>query len=277
MAKFSAYSTAEERIVIDLNTCVVVQERIQAGRVGWSWPLIMAFIRFPLALLGAVLTFLFFTLQGNPHAFALSFVTSTFYFTFVNLISLVLLIWLARREGLRLRDLIGFKHDRFGKDVLLGLLWVLVLYIPFTIGVLLVPFLFYGGDAFNHYAQIFSVADTGFSLPLWFALWAAFVFPTLNAPIEEMHYRGYAQIRLSALSNKTWVGILVPTVGFALQHVVFAPTVVGAIVYLVSFFCWGMGAALIYQRQKRLPSLIIAHFITNLFFGLVPLASIFWH
>lgn len=87
-----------------------IAERARRGKVGWGWPLLMSFVRLPLALLGLGLTYLVFAGLGSPHALELGYATSTFYFTFVNLICLALLLWLTRREGIRLRDLIGFRR-----------------------------------------------------------------------------------------------------------------------------------------------------------------------
>ncbi|MBE3558624.1 MAG: CPBP family intramembrane metalloprotease [Ktedonobacteraceae bacterium] len=255
------------------NVLPEIQRRIGEKKIGWNWPLIMAFIRFPLALLGALLTFVVLTILGNPYAYQLSFLTSTFYFTFVNLVSLLLLYWLTQREGIRLRDLIGFRRERLLRDILLGLLWSIVLYIPFAISVPIVPFIVYGTDAFKHFAEIFSAGDASLSVPLWLALWSMIIFPLVNAPVEEMHYRGYVQARLVALSGSALLGMLITTLGFALQHTVFAPSLVGSLSYLVCFFFWGAGAALIYHWQKRLPSLIVAHFITNFFVGLAIVAG----
>jgi hypothetical protein len=55
----------------------------------------------------------------------------------VNVVSLLLLRRLVRREGIQLRDLIGFDRARIGRDVGLGVLWLIVLNVPFFATVLL--------------------------------------------------------------------------------------------------------------------------------------------
>ena len=70
------------------------------------------------------------------------------------------------------------------------------------------------------------------------------------------------------------MGILLTSAGFGLQHVVFAVTLASALAYATCFFLWGLGAGLIYHRQGRLAPLVIAHFISNLSFGIVPLIMI---
>jgi hypothetical protein len=42
----------------------------------------------------------------------------------------------------------------------------------------------------------------------------------------------------------------------------------------VGFLLWGVGAGIIVDRQKRLMPIIIAHFMSNLPFGLIPLLFI---
>ncbi|PWA11211.1 hypothetical protein DCC39_09565 [Pueribacillus theae] len=49
----------------------------------------------------------------------------------------------------------------------------------------------------------------------------------------------------------------------------------GAIIYAVPFFFWGLGAGIIYHKQRRLMPLIVAHYFTNLIFGIFPLLFLF--
>jgi membrane protease YdiL (CAAX protease family) len=55
---------------------------------------------------------------------------------------------------------------------------------------------------------------------------------------------------------------------------VFAVTLSSALAYATGFFLWGLGAGFMFQRQGRLFPLIIAHFISNLSFGVIPLLMI---
>lgn len=96
-------------------------------------------------------------------------------------------------------------------------------------------------------------------------------FPLLNPLVEELQYRGYAQPGLVARMGSPWPGILITALGFGLQHVVFAVTLPAALAYSAGFFLWGIGAGWIAQRQKRLAQVIVAHFISNLSFGIIPL------
>jgi membrane protease YdiL (CAAX protease family) len=240
----------------------------------------VAFIRLPLLALGALGTLGLIALTGQPVGFPPAPDLASLYFIVVNAICLLLLRAIVRREGRRLRDLLGFDPARLLKDMDWGLLWVAVLYLPFVAAVLGAMALLYGGDLFANFERVFAPAagsvvafPRGITLAL--ALATAIVFPLLNAPTEELYYRGYAQPALTAATGRGWVGVLVPTLGFSLQHLLLAPTVPGMLVYAVAFFVWGLGAALIYARQRRLMPLIVAHFCTNFFFSLAPLVIFF--
>jgi membrane protease YdiL (CAAX protease family) len=250
----------------------------QRSRFGTG--LLIAFIRLPLLILGAAGTLGLLAVVGQPRTFPPAPDLASLYFIVVNAISLVILQRIVRREGRTLRDLLGCARARLGKDILWGLLWVAVLYLPFVVAVIGTMALLYGSDTFTSFERVFAPDTTSavtFSpaVTLTLALLTALLFPLLNAPTEELYYRGYAQPALAAATGKPWLGILIPTIGFSLQHILLAPTMPGILVYTVAFFVWGLGAAIIYARQRRLMPLIVAHFCTNFFFSLAPLIIFF--
>jgi hypothetical protein len=111
------------------NSIPALRERRADGRLGWLWPLTMNFIRFPLLIAGFFIALAIYQAAGNPDAQTAALITSNFYITFVaDIPCVLLLIWLARREGIRLRDLVGR-----GCNVALDVLWGLLLAIPLLI------------------------------------------------------------------------------------------------------------------------------------------------
>jgi hypothetical protein len=147
------------------------------------------------------------------------------------------------------------------------------------IAILDTMFLMYGVDLFENFEAVFAGENAGESLsrPGWLIIMIAFValiFPFVNAPIEEMMYRGYAQIRMVRHFNKAWLGILISSIAFGLQHAFLAATVQGAIVYIAAFFVWGIGSGIIFHKQKRLMPIIFCHFLLNLAFSVFPF--VFW-
>lgn len=253
-------------------------------RAGRGWPLVMAFVRVPLMVLGALVVWGLLAASGQADGFLLPLGTSVA-MNLVNLVCLVLLGLLLRREGRRLRDLLGFDRARLGRDLAWGLCWLVVLDTVYVVG-FLVPLLVVGGPAGIADGSVFEHAFVGAWAdmpgnafgPVTLALLAVWmmVFPFLNAPVEEMQYRAYVQPRLHAATGRGWLAVAVPTVGFGLQHVLFAPSTLGAVAYFGAFVVWGAGAGLIYMRQGRLVPLVFAHLLTNFPVAFVALGFLFW-
>ncbi|MHA6670321.1 lysostaphin resistance A-like protein [Homoserinimonas sp. A447] len=242
--------------------------------VGSVLPLAFAFLRVPLVAAAALVTIGLLAASGIAAEFPVS-TLSALYLAPVNLVSLLLLRWALHREGRRVRDLIGFDRARLGRDTLWGLLWLMVLYLPFAGAIIGTMFLLYGGDAFTSFEPVFVPADGYLVMPqalaIVFAVVVVVTFAPLNAPTEELVYRGYAQGGLQATLKSTWLAVVIPAFGFGLQHVFFAATAPGMLVFAVAFFVWGLGAGVIYLKQGRLMPLIICHLIVNLFTSLPAL------
>lgn len=241
----------------------------------WGWPLFMAFIRVPLIVMASAAIILILQSAGFRSGTVTGAEWATLSVTITNIVCLGLLLWRARVEGFRLSDLVGFERSRLLGDFGWGLLWSMGLY-ALMIGGIVVMWLVIQGLTGMTFEQIFmGDADFTFDVPRWMTVALAIVsgvaFPLLNAPIEELQYRGYAQPRLIAAAGSAWPGIGIQAAGFGLQHAAFAYTLSAAPLLVVGFFIWGFGAGLIANRQKRLMPLIVAHFISNLSFGIVPL------
>ncbi len=240
--------------------------------IGWGWPLFMAFIRLPLILIGSGIVILAYRLTGISVGIAAGVAWATLTITVVNAACLGLLFWRAKLEGVHLSDMIGFQRRQFLRDLGLGILWSMLLYALMLGGIFVALFTIQSITGPVTFGQIFvGNANTSFQLPQWLAVISAVVFPILNAPVEELQYRGYTQPRLIALSGSVWCGILITAAGFGLQHMAFALTLSAAPIFVVGFFLWGFGAGIIAHRQQRLAPLIIAHFMSNLLFGVIPL------
>lgn len=218
------------------------------------------------------------SLAGVPFQLAAAPQLAAVYFIPVNLICLWLLT--ARTGTGRLRrllDLMHFERRRLGRDVLLGLLWQVVLFVPFGLTINLVMLLLFGpADMIEAFGYIFIPAEAAqLVLPGWFAwssaLLVALLFPLTNAPAEELTYRRHAQDGLLARGWSRWAAVVVPSVAFGLQHVLLAATLPGMLVYAAAFTVWGAGAGVIYALSGRLMPVVIAHLFTNLFTGLAPL------
>lgn len=195
----------------------------------------------------------------------------------VNIICLWMLLRLLHREGRSVRGMLGFEPRRLVKDLLWGLLWLVVMYLPFAGTIMLVTWAQHGSEMFTAMETVFfDPASVPTLDPITWsvvAIVAVVTFAPLNAPVEELVYRGYAQ----GLSRwPTALAVMVPSLLFGLQHVWYAPTPDAVVSFACAFFVWGLCSGLIYLRQGRLMPLVFAHGLVNLLFTLPALAVPFF-
>lgn len=263
----------------DPNSVPAIRGRIATGRVGWGWPLAMTLIRLPLILFGLAIAFAIYVIGGADHPFLAALLTASLVTVIVNLVSIALLRRLTLREGIAFGDLIGFDRTRLWSDIGWGLALLIVLNVPFVaailVGAVLLGGVPGGADFGTAMSSVFAgpLVDASIvpGVPAWVAVVAAILFPLLNPIVEEMHYRGYVQPRLEALSGSSRFAIALMAAGFALQHITYALSISGTIVYAVAFLVWGIGAGIVYARMRRLTSLVVVHAVINASTAVVPL------
>lgn len=233
-----------------------------------------------LAVIGAVL--LGYRATGRPDGLASGVLVGQLCINVVNLVSYLLLRGAVRREGTRLRDLVGYRRDRLGRDVAWGLLWLLVLYTGFGIVLTLMPLALFRPDSAAEFAAAYTTTFVGdvaradpVPVPVAVSIMGFVVFAFTNPLVEEMTFRAYAQQRLVTRWGSAWAGIGVPAVAFGLQHMLFAYSLAGMATLGAAFLVWGLLSGVIYHRQQRLVPLVTAHFVVNLGLGAaVPIAVI---
>src|SRR5690606_31548720 len=119
----------------------------------------------------------------------------------VNIVCLVLTARLLAGQGRSIRELLDLRRGRIVVDLLWGLLWIAVLYLPFAATIMLVVWLQHGDGIFTAMETIFfDPASIPTLDPItWtvLALVGVLTFAPLNAPAEELVYRGYAQRELA--------------------------------------------------------------------------------
>lgn len=236
-------------------------------------------LRVVLVGLAAAMTWLLLAGDDGPGAFPPEFTYAALTILPINLISLWLVRRALHREGIRARDLIDFSWRRLGADVLWGLLWLAALSVPFALTMVGVLVGLEGVGVFERFDTIFVPAASGETpdrtVLTVTAVVTVLTFAPLNAPTEELVYRGYSQGGLQRHRWPAFWAIVVPAAIFGLQHVFFAPAGPLTLAYVAAFFVWGAGAGVIVWWQRRLMPIIVAHFLTNLFTSTPVLVLVF--
>ena len=193
------------------------------------------------------------------------------YFPFVNIVCAVVILRTFRQHKISVWRYLGLEKTRLGKDVAWGFLWLIVTYIPLLVVLIGSTYLMFGSDVFQNFEQVFAKSSP--QLPVGMlavmSVFGAVVF-LVNAPIEEIIYRGWLQDGLAARHGPV-VAIVVQGLAFGLQHTMFAADGRGMIIHGFAFFAWGVTAGVIVHKQQRLAPMVIAHWIVNIALGVGPM------
>ncbi len=233
------------------------------------WPLALPWARVALVAIAALVTTGIIAATGQSVGLATAALFAALYLLPVNLLCLFAVRRLVHNEGGTLRAMIGFDPARLGRDILWGLLWLCVLYLPFVLAIIGTMFALYGADLFSHFESVFApdqatLPPISTAAAIIIGIVVVLTFAPLNAPTEELVFHGYSQGRIQTLWGERAVAIILPSIAFSVQHIFFATSADGMLVYAVAFLVWGVGAGVIYQLQRRLMPLIVAHVIVNL-------------
>jgi hypothetical protein len=245
-----------------VNSAGEIQKRLAAGKITWAGPLVVLVARSILAVLcQALVAALFF--GGGADAWDQAGAWWRVYGTAIDVGTLLLLAWLARREGIRLFDLGTYLRERWLRDVGIGL----ALFVPIFALTMMLPgtlsgMLFYGGQ----------VPDATGDLPWAGLIYALVVWPVLWAFAEDNLYFGYSLPRLEALTGKKWIAVLLVSLFSTLQHG-FLPFKLDGVYFayrLVSSLPVIVVLCLLYLRQRRLLPTHVIHWAGNVL-GIVAL------
>jgi len=257
------------------NSPKVLAQGTSSEQLTWKWPLVMAFIRFPLILMGQLLTWGYFAAVGCSNAWMKAVGMTNFYVPLtVDLVCLLLLSWLLWREGLTPGDLMRNHGQQFFHDMLLGLGLFVVAMILFQLTSLISAIIVYGPGIFT--ATSMSTLQSNIPLPpLLVFWWSLLVLPVTTGIVEELRYRGYVLPRLVALIKRPWLAMLVMASGFGLQHIAL-PLIdwQTSLSRFIGTFLMGLFFGAVYLKQRHLLPLMIAHWGLN-FVGL-GLLQLLW-
>lgn len=85
----------------------------------------------------------------------------------------------------------------------------------------------------------------------------------MQQPPEELVFRGYGRLGIESRWGSA-IAIATTSLLFGVQHIFFAASAPGMLVFFVAFTVWGLMAALIVRKQGRLFPVIVAHYIINI-------------
>jgi uncharacterized protein len=192
---------SESAILVPANARSQIEKRIAAGRISWTGPLLLIIARSTLWLALQSLLALVFLALHRPSPFRTAGQWWPLYANFGDLGCLLGMRYFTRKEGIRLRDLIGAIRIRRGRDLFLGL-GILAVTCPCAMaGSFLAQMLVYGSPA-NVPTAFIMQAHT---LPIWATVYSLTVWWVIQSPTEEMTYNGYVLPRLEALTGRTWI------------------------------------------------------------------------
>jgi len=243
------------------NAPSAVRARLGEGRISWTGPLLLLVTRSAMWMTAQSLVALLFVAQRRPDPWRQACYWWSVCFTLADVVCIVAIRCFLKKEGLRLRDLIGPIRLRFGRDVFLGIGYFLLFSPGFFVGGFVAQRLFYG-SGLNPSAFIMHAH----ALPLWATLYSLIVFWPINSVVEEMTYQGYVLPRLEALTGRTWIAFAAVAFWFTAQHCVlgFVPDWRSNLCRFVGFLPGVVIVIAIYVRTRRLAPLIVGHWIIDL-------------
>jgi membrane protease YdiL (CAAX protease family) len=247
--------------IVPINSPEAIQSRLAEEHIPRYGPMLMLFARSAFILLAQGITFLLFLQLKIPNASVVIRNWWPVYGTLVDFGCLGLLVWLTRREGIYLLDLIGLVKSKLKTEIPLGL-GLFILIAPITIfgGGMLAQLIAFG--RLNPEYPEYTFMRT---LPFFALLYARILWWPIWSATEEMTYTGYALPRLLAMTKSPWLSVAVVSFFFALQHsfLMLAGFQFGLYMFL-AFLPLSIAMVLVYLRIRRLPPLIVAHWLMDL-------------
>ena len=194
---------------VNKNTIASIKNLYSLSGLSW-WPVILFLpARLIFAFISQSLTAGLFAVGGSNNAWQDATAWWPVYSTITDIFCLLALVWLTRRENMKIIDLVGVN----GKNILKQLAWTpayLLAVAPTSILASVITQAFYGTSL----PPMISVVN----LPPVGELYSLLVWPIIWVITEELVYLGYLLPRMEVLSGKTWIAVLVVIFFWGIQH-----------------------------------------------------------
>ena len=194
---------------VDNNTIASIKNLYSLSGLSW-WPVILFLpARLIFAFISQALAAGLFAVGGSTNAWQDATAWWPVYSTITDIFCLLALVWLTRRENMKIIDLVGVN----GKNIFKQLAWTpayLLAVAPTSILASVITQAFYGTSL----PPMISVVN----LPPVGELYSLLVWPIIWVITEELVYLGYLLPRMEVLSGKTWIAVLVVIFFWGIQH-----------------------------------------------------------
>jgi uncharacterized protein len=245
------------------NSQMEIEKRLALGQISWSGTLLLVTSRTVLAVVAQAIVAFIYVLRRNPSPWQAATPWWSIYGTLVDIGCLVLMARFTRGECIGLRDLVGTIRLRWGRDLLIGIGCLLLVFPFFAVGASLGSKLVYGSTQPNLYPGLL----TARALPLWAIAYSFSAWWLIWSPTEQMTYQAYVLPRVLALSESKWIAVLVVAFWWTLQHSFF-PLILDWHYIAWRFLAFLPGVivfTVLYLLNRRLPPLIAAHWPMDIF------------
>jgi len=252
----SAANETSPTASVPLNAVSQIRERVATGRVSWAGPLLLVCARPVLLIVTQALMGMILFIAHRPAPWSAAGDWWNVYGTVVDLCCLIGLRYFTRKEGIRLRDLIGQIRLRRGHDLLLGVAFFAAIFPFFMAASYGARRLLYGSspDASAYLLH-------GHTLPVWAMVYGLSLWWMIWSPTEEITYQGYVVPRIEALTGRSWVAVVIVGFFWTVQHCAlpFMPDWRYLVFRFLTFLPGVLLLILMYMRTRRVAPLIIAH------------------
>jgi membrane protease YdiL (CAAX protease family) len=252
----------EAALVFDRNSVAAIRARAAEGKVPWAGPLLLLAGRGAMWMASLGIVALIFRARGIAHPWRQATYWWSVCFTLSDMFCLAAMRYFTRREGMRLRDLIGPIRMRHGRDIFLGLGYYVLIFPFFLAAGYLTQILFYGPRGVAPNAYILHAH----ALPLWAVIYSLSIYWIIQSATEELTYQGFALPRLEALTGRPFVAFAMVAFFFTAQHCAlgFVPDWRANLCRFLAYLPGCAVVMLIYMRTRRLAPLIVAHWLIDI-------------